>query len=102
MKKLITQKLLIVVFFFFLFLFFSCNTTKALYNYSGTAAEVRENYGRLENEESGITEDFNISATYTEEAKKQAEEEGSLIERLKKLMDEIRNGECKQNKRTYH
>lgn len=77
----------------------SCRSTKALYDYRKTAGDVRENYGRVENEESGVAEDVEQSSKSTDKAKEEAESEGSLIERLKKLLDEIRDGDSEQHQR---
>ena len=81
-----------------LFFFFSCSTTKALYDNRSGANIFREDYGRLENEERGFAEDFNENAISTDEAKSQATEEGSLIEKLKELIRQIRNRDSQENK----
>ena len=83
---------------FFSFFPLSCKTTKELYDNREGAGRVRENYGKLENEERGVTEDIIKSAISTNEAKEQAEAEGSLIERLKKLIRQIRERDSEQNK----
>ena len=94
-----TRQIILIFTLFFSLFSLSCNTTKALYDNRSGAHSFREDYGRFENEERGVAEDFNESAISTDEAKEQAEEEGDLIKRLKALFRQIRERDSEKFKR---